>query len=372
MEINFTHIRDELVDSLHSLIAGSEEIYLSLAEVYPLLLKEMETSISASDNAVSTLEGMLSGNTRGGSLNIGSLLHSSRELVQNAGREFSALHSRDDELLSVLTQNIERISSLKSIIQNIRQDSEDMELISLNAMTVAIKAGKDGGAFSYITEELKRVSERTITYTDELIKNGNELQQMFETFKTSVTHIEEVEGQFADRFKNILDQGFENFTRGIQDSIRNARSLTEESRGVSGPLFTIMQEIQNQDIIKQSIEHAILSMEQFTPISEESPEEEILDEISFLADVSSLCSVILTDVRSKLSKSAEVFREHGGAVEGLLGRIEQKRQGFLQESFSGREETGRNLAVLFKSSEEIFTKLSRNIHEELQIGRAHV
>jgi hypothetical protein len=370
MNTNFTVVRDELIESLRSLITNTEEIYVTLADTYPLLLREMEESISGSDKAVSRLEGILGGDTRQ-SVNIDLLLSASRSLVNDAGKEFMDLHSRDDELLSVLANNIEKIAALKSIIHSIRQDSEEMELISLNAMTVAIKAGKEGGAFSYITEELKRVSERTISYTEDLTRNGNELQNLFENFKKSVNDVEQVEAQFADRFKNILDEGFDNFTRGIQESIRNARTLTEESRGVSSPLFSIMQEIQNQDIIKQSLEHVIISLEQFSPYSTGSPMEEILDEVTFLADLSSLCTVILSEVKDKLTKGTRLFQEQGASVQGLLERIERKRKEFLAASLSGKEQKERNLAVLFSSSEEIFAKLLQNIHEGLKL-KEHV
>jgi methyl-accepting chemotaxis protein len=43
-----------------------------------------------------------------------------------------------------------------------------MELFALNSMVVAIQAGKDGGGFTYISEELQKMPEQSFHNAHEI------------------------------------------------------------------------------------------------------------------------------------------------------------------------------------------------------------
>ena len=159
MDREIISFREQLLTAIKDFSQNTERLFLSLAEEYPKLLTALEESIKGSSQAVDRYANQLSSRNDSG-ISLDSILHGSRNLIEEASEKFINLHTRDDQLFTVLNSNIEKIDHLKTMVGEIRKLSEEMELISLNAMTTAIKAGKEGGAFSFITEEIGRASGR--------------------------------------------------------------------------------------------------------------------------------------------------------------------------------------------------------------------
>jgi len=95
-----------------------------------------------------------------------------------------------------------------------------------------------------------------------------------------------------------------------------------------------MQEIQLQDIIRQSMDHVIISLREVEESSagiSELDEDRILDELAFLAQAPELCSVILKEVAEKLSGSIRVFTVQSEKLEDLVQTVDQKREQSVRE-----------------------------------------
>ena len=67
------------------------------------------------------------------------------------------------------------LDSIHARLEDIRNNSEELELISLNAMVISIKSGDKGRAFSCITENLKRLSASMISLSNELMLEEKKL-----------------------------------------------------------------------------------------------------------------------------------------------------------------------------------------------------
>ena len=365
MASKIDELRTELISDIRNLIERTEGIYLSLASEYPKLLKATEDSIKSSARSVQNFAGLLS-SEKGADSALQVLLESSRSLIENASEKFLRLNTQDEELFALLQNNIEKTGALKEVTREIREHSEEMELISLNAMTTAIKAGKEGGAFSYITEELKRLSEQTIGFTDKLSSLGENLQEFFLRFKESVVKVETIQETFHSRFKDILERGFSDFSRGLSESLAELQSITDKSKTIKEPLFGIMQEVQNQDIIKQSLDHVVISLNEFKSSGFNGTVEDGLDEAVFLNNLSDLSLSILEEVSNQLDKSLVLFSQNTKTVEDLLQEAEKRRKDFLRDSLEAGSAGSGNITRLFQSSETIFFELISNIKESLR------
>lgn len=89
-------------------------------------------------------------------------------------------------LFEKLNEKITDLKSLDKLIAEIKEDSEQMELIALNAMVISVKSGEKGLAFSKITENLQRLSKDMFVYSDKLsgeevhlLEEINELKTIF-------------------------------------------------------------------------------------------------------------------------------------------------------------------------------------------------
>jgi len=367
MEILRTDLRDELIEALNRLVAHTEEIYLNLARSYPLLLAETERSLDNSRAMISNVdEESNRESVRGGrSTSIETLITQTRKLIEEGSTTFQRMHTKDGELFSALDEGIHKLSSLDEVIGNIKEDSIEMELISLNAMTVALKAGSAGRAFSYITEELKRLSSRTIALTEEITRRGEELLRVFHDFRSSLAEIKEFQERLFSELHGRLDTSFLDFQEGVRRTISALSSISERSTGIRKPLVAVMEEIQLQDVIKQSVDHVIISLKELSASSVVETVEERLDELSFYQQLPALCHVLLEDISTKINHSLSVFRSNLAKARAVIREVERDRSGFVASKTASDAAQGESLNALFDHSAVVLKGLLSDLSQSM-------
>ena len=196
----------DLLSKLENLESESEKIYLNMGQRFPELFKELEQGFAESSQLISYFAAEKAGaeNLEEYSL-VEEIITEAKEVIEEAAGFFNEMQERDNVLFSSINKGIDHLSSLDSRIENIREDSIEMELISLNAMTVALKAGLAGRAFSYITDELKKLSSRTIIYTEELTGSGASILKDFLEFRKLVGEIQAFQQKFFGDFQERLN-----------------------------------------------------------------------------------------------------------------------------------------------------------------------
>lgn len=317
--------QNQLVNRIRDVVKTTESIFDKIAELFPTLYKELEKSRDEFNQEIHALEISTDAIQREGSSS--SLLAQTKSIINEASDTFHTLHDQDDQLLDTLKHDIEEIKNLDKGIHAIRESSESMELISLNAMTVAIKAGKAGGAFSFITEELKRISARSIIYTEELTREGKEIDKAFQAFLESMEKIETIQTDLFSNFGSFVNKGFSEAGQASAKAIAFLKDVHQESGKVKDPLINIMQQVQHQDIIRQSLDHVVLAIGELKEIEQEwqdLPLEEQLDELSFLKSIPRLCSDLIGDVLRQIRKSHELFRSNIQQIRSFMKHIEEK------------------------------------------------
>ncbi len=378
METLSTDLRDELIAALQRLIAHTEEIYLNLARQFPLLLSEMDRSFSNSRAMATNVQrsSRIDADNRKQITGIDTLVADTRRLIESGSETFQKMHRQDEQLFAALDQGIHKLSSLDEVIGRIKEDSIEMELISLNAMTVALKAGSAGRAFSYITEELKRLSSRTISLTDEITRRGEQLLRVFHDFRESLAGLKKFQERLFGELRDRLDQSFQAFREGVQRTNSVLTHISEQSSQIREPLHLVMEEIQLQDIIKQSVDHVILALRELSAASTFETTEERLDELAFYQQLPELGHVLLEDVAEKIERSISVFRTNVSRARSTITELEQERSSFVTSALSKAQtaetKDTTSLTVLFDSSttvlRELLGDLSRSLTMKQQLA----
>ena len=93
------------------------------------------------------------------------LSYNNEKSVSSEKKLFDNSQDKYKPLLDQLNQKIETLTQLDKFIAGVKEDSEQMELIALNAMVISIKSGEKGQAFSRITENLQRLSKDMFQYS---------------------------------------------------------------------------------------------------------------------------------------------------------------------------------------------------------------
>ncbi|MBA7527811.1 hypothetical protein ES705_19990 [subsurface metagenome] len=366
----------DLLSKLENLESESEKIYLNMGQRFPELFKELEQGFTESSQLISYFAAGQSGakNLEEYSL-VEEIITEAKEVIEEAAGFFNEMQERDNVLFSSINKGIDHLSSLDSRIENIREDSIEMELISLNAMTVALKAGLAGRAFSYITDELKKLSSRTIIYTEELTGSGASILKDFLEFRKLVGEIQAFQQRFFGDFQERLNKCFDRYNMGVKKLAEILFGVIEDAKAVKNPLYKIMEEVQLQDIIKQSLDHVLLSLKEFDLDSEAEYNEHLLDELSFVEKIPRLCQDLLDDISRKIRLSRDLFSTNLGDIRSILKEVEDQRGAFLEyfTKQGDNELEGGALEQMFAESVEVLQELlsgiDRSMTGKMTIGR---
>ena len=92
-----------------------------------------------------------------------------------------------------------------------------------------------------------------------------------------------------------------------------------------------MQEVQHQDIVRQSLQHVGISLREALSATGEpgAPDASPGESLAFVAAVAELSAALVDDVMYKLDASAASFGEDMAAVRDIVSACERERSDFL-------------------------------------------
>jgi hypothetical protein len=311
---------DPIAEALGSVTRSTEEVYLRMGQTYPAMLRELQAGL-----------GGRTGNDH--------------PLLQETAQALGRIQGRVGELLDQgsavgdhrFSDQLDALGKLGMEIEQIREDSVLMELISLNALVIAVKAGESGRAFSCITSELKKLSNQTMDLADRIAGREGVLASYYHEFQSSLTDAEnrEREGlnRFIDRFREVFT-GLETGARTLLEGLDRIRAKAEE---VKPPLVDVMVQIQNQDRIRQSIDHVLLSLGEFRALDQGlSGRDSELDELSFLELLPDLGTQVLEEVAGQIRNDHSRFQSSLAQARTRIEALEEERRIFLSDNLGHR------------------------------------
>lgn len=297
-----------------------EEIFISFSTEFPLLLDKSHAS--SLDELLSTLYDLDEENK----------LSSKTE-----SSHFSNYEEKYSKLFIDLNKKIDDLRSINGHISQIKNDSEEMELIALNAMVVSIKSGEKGRAFSSITENLQQLSSNMISLSSKLA--GEE-----EFLINSVNSLKDLFHEITGHQKEISNISTREIAR-ISDCITQSATPLEEIKQLSQKVYPAIQSamecLQLQDIIKQAFEHVLTCFREFAEISLDQPVEERLDIIAFNISLAEIAKKVLQDIGVYLQRAIDTFSSKWQAVDSILSQTDEKRSVYLH-NFSETAIEGEN------------------------------
>lgn len=352
----------ELQGRIGSLVSNSERLFLAFGSTFPIFVRELHRSLEASQRSLLSIGA-------GASIEAAmrDLFAATRETIDRAALQFSQMHERDNLLLESLNTTIETLNNLDAVISKIRDDSVEMELISLNAMTVALKSGHAGKAFSVITDELKRLSARTIQHTDLLTLDGRTLLGHFSAYREELRKLEETQTALFDGLSQRVHGRFFDLEIQLRDIGSSLEALVAESRKVEEPVQAIMETVQLQDIIRQSLDHVLMALEELRNPKDDGPVASA-DLAAFRKTLAALSDTILQDVRVSLEGARHAFQVGAAAIRSVIATGEKRRRSLLDESF-GSSGAGR-ASISFAETSMMLVEIGSRVDAYIHLKRS--
>ncbi len=298
-----------ILNSVKEISSLSEKYFMDLGNLFPSLLnKEISPSLKNLQNIVVTLG------------------DNNKKSVATEKELFDGIADKYSPLFSQLNKKIETLDELDKYIAGVKEDSEQMELIALNAMVISIKSGEKGQAFSRITENLQRLSNDMFQYSDQLLSEEKQLLEHIKTLKNIFNGI--VTSQ-----KSVSEQGSAG-TSGIDailNSINEPLSMMDSSLGtIYPPIQKAMENLQLQDIIRQGLDHIKSCLEEVKITPEVAGSDAELDSICFNIALYELCVDVLNDIFDYFSKGFMEFDRNWGEVTNRLQEIQSQKNNFTE------------------------------------------
>lgn len=297
-----------------------EEIFISFSTEFPLLLDKSHAS--SLDELLSTLYDLDEENK----------LSSKTE-----SSHFSNYEEKYSKLFIDLNKKIDDLRSINGHISQIKNDSEEMELIALNAMVVSIKSGEKGRAFSSITENLQQLSSNMISLSSKLA--GEE-----EFLINSVNSLKDLFHEITSHQKEISNISTREIAR-ISDCITQSATPLEEIKQLSQKVYPAIQAamecLQLQDIIKQAFDHVLTCFNEFVEVNSDQSIEERLDTTAFNISLAEIAKKVLQDIGVYLQRAIDTFSSKWQAVDSILSQTDEKRSVYLH-NFSETAIEGEN------------------------------
>ena len=361
--------KTDLVKKLSDLIEETETIYTAIAEEYPKIQQEVENGFSRSDNQIS----LIAAEGGNGLDALHTIMENTRECIQGAHKSFSDLSDNDARMLDILKKSISRLDTLEELINNITFNTEEMELISLNAMVVALKAGHEGGGFSHVTDELRRISAKTISEAKNLTNEGKQIQNYFEEVQNTADSIAQEQEHIFSQFGIKLFEKFNTIETRLTAIVEFFTTLRSRANEIREPLFKMTEAVQSQDLIRQTIDQIKLTLGQIqnidTSIDDETQNSLLLDEYTFLEQVSNLGAYLLEEITKTITDNSETFKTGITQVHEIVEKIEQERDLFVTRQIEGADSED-GIYDLFQHSEEDLATMLRDTRKVPKLKQA--
>ena len=318
---------NQIIGHLGDLSTKTEEIFLKLARSLPSLFREIEGGVNNANHLIEVFSrDNISCDYKEQDKLTANGIAKAEILVEDASDFFIALEGRDSKLFDAINNSIDCLAALESQFTDIKEDSIDMEVVSLNAKIAAVKAGKHSAGFAYISNELRKLSGMTTNSTDILTSRGDDVLQNLTSFTGKIENIQNVQQSFYNHFRENLRHIFKNYNKKVEGLIEHLSSAITEAESVKGPLINIMEIIQLQDIIRQSLEHVELVLEESDRNTVSVSPRQMLDELTFIETLYQLCSDLLGEIGEKLAKSVNTFSVNLSDLRAILNKVNRNSE----------------------------------------------
>ncbi|MBO7484770.1 MAG: hypothetical protein J6T84_01750 [Spirochaetaceae bacterium] len=316
---------DRIIENLKAISEQSGKEFLDLSSNFPVLVSELEFAKKSDFTGevdyklakfIKIEEGLKNAIAKQNDL-----LERNRQIINN----FSM---RNRELASSSSESMDILKNMNDLIVKIKDESNEMELISLNAMVVSIKSGQKGQAFSYITSNLKQLSLKLISQADTLITNEQNINNSIVRLKETIRDVEEISKK-TDSITNSDKKGISEIISEIMEQLKHMLSSASEARA---PIIKAMECIQMQDIIRQSLDDVILTLTRIKDPATCTTTEAKLDQCCFNEQLSQLSVELLGNINTQLLKSIKIFKRNRDEINRILSEVESERRHFIDSN----------------------------------------
>ncbi len=271
---------EEVSSATEEVSASTENItsdIMLLKDYTDNMNKTVEQMNALMDNTISFLERAKSVNEE-----FMVLMSSETKMINNSTDNFITMEKSIENIKLFIDDFIGQVKNIQSSVDSIKKVHKKIELLSLNAAIEAARAGKEGGGFAVIAEEIRSLSSRSSEASkdiekimDEVISNIRQLHNLINESLTGFKNIQEDWGKVSEISAKVSSESENTYneTNNLTDGIKKIESQFSELSNLFKEIkIRIDNVVASAEQISSSNEEITSQMEELTSSSQELSE----------------------------------------------------------------------------------------------------
>lgn len=253
--IDYSVILEATIKDIQSFLLEVGKVYSFIAEKFPVIEQEMKNE----NEKASLLLSYFMNEEEDEKKFSDDLKENQSDFLKSFDR-MQKLIDKDNLLSETLIQNVDRINTVVESIEEIKKLADQIKVYSLNAIIISSKHGTGGKAFGEISKNIISMSEASNEQAEQMNRLGAELFDRFESFKSEILKINEVQKNNFTIMQEQLYKEHNNLVNSFATFSNLISNILLRVDNTSDYIFEIMMVLPREDIIRQQTEHIIESI----------------------------------------------------------------------------------------------------------------
>ncbi|AHH03564.1 Putative cytosolic protein [Borrelia nietonii YOR] len=292
---------NKIFTELEAFDSRSRQVYASLSKSIPKLIEKLSKDIKDLSFNIGFISNLDIDNDYSLNIFISKVIRVLNDFVSYFNSSTELLESQ----FGVIRDKVKDIEILEDVIEKMKKSSIDMEIMSINTLTVAMRVGRAGGAFSYITNEIKTLTQSMIKQADQLTSRGRDIKVGLDRAKDQVLENNTAENKILEEFKDNLMKNIDEFSGGIGEVIAFYDNILGILNDFKFKFVNAVSYLQFQDRLTQSLYHLNIMYSSIDVFKFRDTSE--LQKLKVLSVFTDSSKMIVKDVIAKLDENLMAF-----------------------------------------------------------------
>ena len=342
-----------------------EKIYIEIGGNYSTVMVSLENGLKSSKNFVEHFKHNIFDNNDSVIMSVSKIenkLNSSLDLFRGLDSEAKMIRFQYNE-------NLSQISDIRNQINSVKKMAELMQMLVIKNFSKTITGLNDNETFSSDSQTLQDKALATAKLSDKLYFAGNKLQEDFANISSALVELSDTERDLCNLLEESVGVRFEETNKHIKEFVDFLEALERDALKIRGPLFSIMQNLQYQDILRQSLDHVTLFLNSIEKLTVKNLDENHhkLDVYSLYEMVSEFSISVFYEARDRLNENIKDFESHTVIITDIIKLIDENRLNMIEQYATGNKlYSGGDSVYKLKKN---FSKLVKDLVKSVEIKK---
>lgn len=239
------------VSELQALQGAMHQFFATLAEVLPKLAQQLDQLVARLDQCSASSD----------EESLPTQLNAMRSLAVELTGQLTLVLGVNHQIADTTTRAATGVESISTTLDEIRDLAKGLGHIGINASVAACRAGQEGDAFSAMTRELVDLANISKAHAATVQKGSAAIRTDAAELASVQRDAAAREQMIAGQAQDLVDGATGDVLGKLEGLIGGMADSGVQARASVRPMRQIMLSAQHEDIIRQKIDHLILTLE---------------------------------------------------------------------------------------------------------------